>query len=133
MITGYIAGTWDLLHEGHIKILEKAAENCDRLWVGVCTDEYCNSYGKKPVMNVNERKLIIKNLKMVDQVFFHNDETINKIYPMINKLFVGEDYPNTKSHAKGLEIAKNNNVEIIVFSRTPNISSTIIKERIKKC
>ena len=63
-------GTFDLLHIGHIKILEKAKSLGDKLIVGVSSDNF--SFKKidiQFIINMKEKK-ILESLKFVDEVFF---------------------------------------------------------------
>ena len=55
-VTGYAPGAYDLLHIGHLNILKHAAEHCDRLVVGVVSDEMLLlTKGRLPVVPLAER------------------------------------------------------------------------------
>jgi glycerol-3-phosphate cytidylyltransferase len=132
MRLGYIAGVWDLLHYGHMKIIMKASMNCDKLIVGCITDEYCASYkAHKPTLTWEERAKALSGVKGVHGIFPHDDKAIKKWYTLIDVLFIGEDYPMTESHKKGLDLAHKHGVKIVMLPYTVGISSTEIKERIK--
>ncbi len=66
---GYTTGVFDLFHIGHLRLLQRAKSKCDRLIVGVSTDELVQSYkNKKPVIPFEERIEIVAALKCVDVV-----------------------------------------------------------------
>ena len=66
---GYTTGVFDLFHIGHLRLLQRAKSRCDRLIVGVSTDELVQSYkNKKPVIPFEERSEIVAALKCVDVV-----------------------------------------------------------------
>lgn len=68
-IVGYTTGVFDLFHQGHLNLLKNAKAHCDKLIVGVTTDELSLSFkGKKPIMGFEERKEIVKSIKYVDEV-----------------------------------------------------------------
>ena len=83
---GYISGTFDLFHIGHLNIIKKAKENCDYLIVGV--HESGAWKGKDTFILFEERLAIVSALKYVDQVVksYPNDTDAIK-HHNIKKLF----------------------------------------------
>ena len=60
-IIGYTSGVFDLFHIGHLNILRNAKSMCDKLIVGVSTDELLFEYKKKkPIIPFKERLEIVK-------------------------------------------------------------------------
>ena len=122
-------GTFDLLHIGHINILERAKKLGDRLVVGVSTDSFSvKKKERKPIFNENDRKKILESLKFVDEVFF--EESFEKKREYIEKydadIFVmGNDW--------GGKFDEFNDIcKVMYLERTPFISTTQITEYIKK-
>jgi len=67
MIIGYTTGVFDLFHIGHLNVLRKSKSMCDRLIVGVSTDELLFEYKKKhPVIPFEERCQIVQHIEYVD-------------------------------------------------------------------
>jgi ethanolamine-phosphate cytidylyltransferase len=66
----YVAGAFDVMHPGHLKFLEKAAELGDFLIVGLHTDPIVNMYkgSNYPIMNLHERVLSVLACKYVSEV-----------------------------------------------------------------
>jgi len=58
----------DLFHIGHVNLLKQAKNVINHLIVGVCSDEDCEKYKRKPVMNYLERLVVIESCKYVDQI-----------------------------------------------------------------
>ncbi len=98
MNIGYIGGVFDLFHIGHINILRNCKSLCNKLIVGVTTDELVSYKHKKAVIPFNERIEIIRTNRFVDCAI--PQETINKyeIWKRIkfNILFVGDDWYKDK-------------------------------------
>ena len=67
MKTVYMSFSTDILHSGHISIIEKAAA-LGELTVGVLTDQVVASYKRFPVLSYEERVLMLKNIKGVSRV-----------------------------------------------------------------
>ena len=71
MKTVYIAISADILHHGHINLIKKASEY-GKLIVGVLTDEAVATYKRFPVIEFEERKFIIENIRGVSEVVPQN-------------------------------------------------------------
>ena len=64
----YVDGTFDLVHPGHIEFFKKAKSHGDYLIVGVLEDTCVESYKRIPILTLEERTKMLKNLKIVDKV-----------------------------------------------------------------
>ena len=134
MIIGYTSGVFDLFHVGHLNLLINAKSLCDKLIVGVSTDELVAYKNKKAVINQNERMQIVRNIKCVDVVVSQNN--MNKL-EMWKKLkydimFVGDDwYSDEKWKNYEKEFSKRY-VKIIYFPYTKGTSSTLINNTLTK-
>jgi len=94
---GFTNGVFDILHAGHLSLLNFAKSNCDILIVGINSDKSVKSLNKgldRPINGVLDRARILSGLKPVDAVVIFEDETpisvINAIKPDI--LVKGADY-----------------------------------------
>ena len=67
--TGLTYGTFDLFHIGHLKILQRSRALCDRLVVGISTDEFNAVKGKRTAVPFADRAEIVSALRCVDDVF----------------------------------------------------------------
>ena len=133
MIIGYTAGVFDLFHIGHLNLLLNAKGMCDKLIVGVSTDELVRYKGKTPVIPFCDRIEIIRNLRCVDAVVPQND--MNKL-EMCKKLkasvvFVGDDWYNSEKWQEYERQFAEAGIEIVYFPYTQNVSSTQISKALK--
>ena len=112
MRVGFVNGCFDLLHVGHIEMLEYAKSMCDHLVVAVDTDErVAQSKGPtRPFNNANDRQRMLIALKAVDETAcFATDEeliaAVQRYSPDI--MVVGSDWEGKKvigsEHAKELK------------------------------
>ena len=76
-IIGYTTGVYDLFHIGHLNILKNAKSMCDKLIVGVSTDDLVSYKHKKAVIPFEERIEIVSSIKYVDEVV--SQENMNKL------------------------------------------------------
>jgi len=71
----YTAGTFDLLHIGHVRIIRAARGFGDKVIVAVSTDELVMDYkGKRPVVPFDERMEMVRELRGVDAVIAQHDQ-----------------------------------------------------------
>ena len=130
MIIGYTAGVFDLFHIGHLNLLRNAKGMCDRLIVGVSTDELVKYKGKTPVIPFYDRIEIIRNIRCVDAVVAQEDMDKLKMCKKLKAtvMFVGDDwYKSEKWQEYEAEFAKEG-IRIVYFPYTKNVSSTQISE-----
>ena len=127
-LIGYTTGVFDMFHQGHLNILRNAKALCDRLVVGVSTDELVLSYkGKLPIMPFAERMDIIRAIKYCDAVV---PQTSMDKYEAWQKLkfdvmFVGDDWYQSDKWNKLCEQFSRVDVKIIFLPHTEGVSSTI--------
>lgn len=134
MLIGYTTGVFDLFHIGHLNVLRRARAECDRLIVGVTTDELCLSRKKKtPVIPFEERIEIVRQIKYVDEAVAQ--ETMDKMAAWeeyrFHKMFVGDDW---KGSPKWVELEAEflkKSVEIVYFPYTAHTSSTMLRETLE--
>ena len=128
---GYLAGTFDLFHVGHLNILRRAKEHCDYLIVGVHKSGAWK--GKDTFIPFEERKQIVAACKYVDKVVDSCPEDCDAWDLWhYDYLFVGSDYKGTPRFQHYEEYFKDKNVEIVYFPYTQSTSSTQIRESILK-
>lgn len=126
---GYLSGTFDLFHVGHLNLLRRAKERCDYLVVGVHPN--ASHKKKETFIPLEERKAIVGACKYVDKVvdscFEDSDAWALYHYDM---LFVGSDYKGTERFIRYEEYFKDKGVEIVYFDYTKGTSSTQIRATI---
>lgn len=135
VVIGYLSGTFDLFHIGHLNLLRRAKKQCDYLIVGVHSSGKWK--GKETFIPLEERKAIVGACKYVDKVVDSCPED-SDAWDLwhYNKLFVGSDYKGTERFNRYEEYFKDKGVEIVYFSYTKSTSSTqlrqVISQKIKK-
>lgn len=135
---GYTCGVFDLLHTGHLNLLERCKAMCDYLIVGVCDDEYVHKIKKKePVFSEQDRVRLLSALKCVDQAELVDIETTNnKMLALerfrFNVLFSGDDWQGTERYQKTEKEFATVNVCIEYLPYTKGISTTEIKRKISE-
>lgn len=132
-LRGYVPGAWDMFHVGHLNILKRARPHCERLIVGVVTDEALASMkGRAPIIPFEERMAIVQAIGIVDDVVV--DFSINKLEVWerigFDILFKGSDWRGT---AKGRRLETQMasvGVRVHYFPYTESTSSTQLRRAI---
>jgi len=134
MKIGYTTGVFDLFHIGHLNLLRNARALCDKLVVGVTTDELVSYKHKRSVISFAERLEIVRSCRYVDAVV--PQETLDKFAAWeklrFDVMFVGDDWfknPRWQSIERQFgEVG----VKIVYFPYTKGTSSTLINEVLEK-
>ena len=135
---GFTAGVFDLFHVGHLNLFEKCKEMCSHLIVAICDDDYVrNIKHKEPIFPLEERVRIIKSLKCVDEVVVVSFSEVDDKMLALEKfkfdvLFSGDDWKGSERYLKTEEQFAKVGVSIEYLPYTKGVSTTEIKEKMKK-
>ena len=126
---GYLSGTFDLFHMGHLNLLKRAKAQCDYLIVGVHPN--AAHKGKKTYISFEERLEIVQSIKYVDKAIesLPEDNEVWNLYHY-DKLFVGSDYKGTDRFNTYEKYFEDKGVEIVYFPYTKGTSSTQLRQLI---
>ena len=135
MIIIYTTGVFDLLHIGHIKILKRARALGDKLTVGVQDDDSVEEQkGERPILNSNERMAMLEALHIVDNTICYTNtdqlDMLDLIKP--NIMVQGSDWEESSDRTTIKKYLNDNNIELVHFPYTKNLSTTEIKDRMYK-
>lgn len=125
---GFTCGTFDLLHAGHVVMLEEAKSNCDYLIVGLQTDPTIDRKEKnKPIQSVYERFVQLNAVRYVDEIIpYDTEQSLLDLLQSqnIDIRFVGEEYREGKLTGRDL-------IELHYTNRKHSFSSSSLRERVK--
>ena len=126
---GYLSGTFDLFHVGHLNLLRRAKQQCDYLIVGVHDSGAWK--GKETFIPYEERMQIVGSCKYVDKVVqsCREDSDAWDLWHY-DRLFVGSDYKGTERFNRYEEYFRDKGVEIVYFPYTQSTSSTQIRKTV---
>ena len=129
----YTTGAFDLFHFGHLRLLERAAEY-GPLVVGIMSDEFiARTKDGPPIIPYCQRACIVGALECVDHVGMvtnHTDYNLIDEYP-VDVRIIGPDYGKLPGHREAIAEMMNRGIEIAYLKKTPDISTTVIKEKIR--
>lgn len=123
-------GTFDLLHYGHINLLRRAKQLGDYLIVALSTDDFNKLKNKTSFFDYDKRKMLVEAIRYVDLVIPENtwDQKVSDIYKYEVDVFVmGDDWKGKFDYLKDCK----KELDVVYLSRTPEISTTDIKNRLK--
>lgn len=116
----FVNGTFDILHMGHLAMLNYAKSLGDHLVVAIDSDERVKRLKgeDRPINNVYERRVMLENLKAVDQVeIFDTDEDLINIIKTCDIMVKGGDYSS-------LPVIGKEYITLVLFERLHEYSST---------
>jgi len=129
---GFTNGVFDLLHPGHLALLEEARSLCDRLVVAINSDASTRRLKgpERPVLDQHARALMLAGLAAVDLVIVFEEDTpvplLDRLRPDL--LIKGGDY--TPAQVVGADLVASYGGEVRVSRMVPGRSSTRTIERI---
>ena len=131
-VVGFTASTFDLLHAGHVIMLQEAKTECDFLIVGLLTDPTKDRPESKnsPIQTSLERWFQLQAIDGVDIIVpFDTEEDLENMIKILKPdvRFVGEEYEGKKHTGWNIEGTK-----IIYNKRAHNYGSTQLREKIYK-
>ena len=130
---GFTCSTFDLLHAGHITMLEEAKHHCEFLIVGLQNDPTFDRPGEKnpPVQSIIERQIQLSAVKYVDEIIVYNTEQdlcdLLLTLP-INVRILGDEYKDKEFTGK--QICEDRNIDLYYNGRDHSFSSTSLRKRV---
>jgi len=130
MVIGYTTGVFDLFHIGHLSMLRNAKSMCDKLIVGVTTDEAVAYKNKKAVIPFRERFEIVNSIRYVDVTIPQENHDKFSAWKRLrfDMMFVGDDWFESEAWEKYEHQFSEAGVRIVYFPYTKGTSSTLINE-----
>ena len=128
MILGYTTGVFDLFHIGHVNLLRNAKGMCDKLVVGVTTDDLVSYKNKKSVISFEERMEVVRSCRYVDAVIPQEDmdKFIQWQKIKFDVMFVGDDWFKSEKWEAIDKQFKEEGVRVVYFPYSKGTSSTLI-------
>ena len=125
---GFTCSCFDLLHAGHILMLQDAKRQCDKLIVGLQTDPTIDRLEKnKPIQSLEERRIQLEAVKYVDEIFEYTTE--EELYKKL--LFINPDVRILGSGYIGKSFTGDDlDIEIYYHERNHNYSTTNLRGKI---
>ena len=133
MKVGITFSTFDLLHAGHVKMLEEAKRQCDYLIVGLQLDPSLNRPEKNsPSQTIIERYIQLKGCKHIDEIVpYVSEQDLEDILKSfkIDIRIIGEEYK--EKPFTGKDYCKEKGIEIYYNKRDHRFSSSGLRKQVK--
>lgn len=132
----YVGMGTDIIHHGHINIIEKARE-LGEVTVGLLSDEAVTKYSRMPFLEYEERKQILENIKGVDKVILQKELDYEDNLRLVKPDYVvhGTDWkvgPQKHIREKVIKILKEWDGELVEPEYTDGISSTGLRNAMRE-
>lgn len=132
MTIGFTCGAFDLLHAGHIHLLEEAAKQCDYLKVGLHSNPKLDRPVKNaPIQSMYERWLQLHALRVVHEIIPYDteDDLTNLLATQdMQRRFLGSEYEGMS--ITGEQICRTRNIQLIYIPRLHTYSSSTLRQRV---
>lgn len=132
IIVGITCSSFDLLHAGHIKMLEEAKINCDYLICGLQTDPTLDRPEKnKPIQTVVERYIQLKGCKYVDEIVpYSTEQDLEDVLKSfkIDVRILGDEYKN--KNFTGRSYCEENGIKMYYNKRDHRFSSSLLRKEV---
>lgn len=131
-VIGITCSTFDLLHTGHVIMLEECKKYCDYLICALQVDPTLDRPEKnKPIQSIVERYLQLEAVKHVDKIIpYSTEEDLTTIFMSLdlNVRIIGEEYKDQEFTAKN--ICQKRGIKLIYNKREHDFSTTSLRKRI---
>jgi len=129
---GFTCSTFDLLHAGHILMLEEAKQYCDYLICGLQTNPSIDrpDLKSKPIQSIVERYVQLSAVKYVDEIIVYETEKDLEdllMFLPLNVRIIGEEYRDKEFTGKNICVERN--IDIVFNGRSHRFSSTELRNR----
>jgi glycerol-3-phosphate cytidylyltransferase len=126
LVKGIVAGAFDLIHPGYIRMFEECKRYCNYLTIALHEDpSFDRPHKLKPVQTLYERIEILKSIKYIDNVItYQEEETFLSYLDSYDVRFLGDDYKD------GSYTGRDKDIKIIFVSRDHGYSTTKLKTKI---
>ena len=133
-IIGITCSTFDLLHTGHIIMLEECKKYCDYLICALQVDPTIDRPNKnKPIQSLVERYIQLDAVKYVDKIIpYSTEEELETLFSALDLdvRIIGEDYKNQDFTAK--DICQKRGIKVIYNRRDHHFSTSSLRKEIYK-
>ena len=131
---GFTNGCFDILHKGHIEVLSQTADLCNKLIIGLNSDQSIQDIkgGSRPIISANSRAVLLASLSFIDAVVLFSEKTplnlINSLKPDV--LTKGGDYEI--EDVVGHKVVQENGGQVFLIPFVDGFSSSLIIDKIRK-
>ena len=131
---GITCSTFDLLHAGHVVMLEEAKRHCDYLIAALQVDPTLDRDSKnKPIQSIVERQIQLAAIKYVDEIVMYSTESeLEDLFLTLplDVRILGAEYRDKEFTGK--QICLDRNIELFYNVRDHSFSSTSLRKRIQQ-
>ncbi|MCA8987631.1 MAG: D-glycero-beta-D-manno-heptose 1-phosphate adenylyltransferase, partial [Planctomycetaceae bacterium] len=126
-------GCFDVLHIGHVRYLQQAAQLGDCLVVAINSDDSVRSLGKapdRPIFTSNDRASMLASLECVDYVVVFEESTPNEVLKKIRPDLLVKGGTYREHEIVGREIVQSYGGQVLALGETPGVSTTNILDKL---